>query len=173
MEDWNNYQSHQVKNDVDASGNRLISAFAKDYKSVFGLDICPNCNDFQIKFQNFLKQIDIMSKSKSKNSGYVLKKKYQNIPLGFGSPIYVNNDNMTDEYAQRLLKNHPRGKDLFHHIPDRNDENLSPVEQLVKDHSKDQLVEMASEIGIEKADGNKTEIATQIIAKQNEVSELD
>ena len=40
------------------------------------------------------------------NSQYRLKEKYNGIPLNFGSPILVNNSNLTDEYALELLKNH-------------------------------------------------------------------
>lgn len=38
------------------------------------------------------------------NSQYRLKEKYNGLPLGFGSPVLVNNSNLTDEYALELLQ---------------------------------------------------------------------
>ncbi|MBE1615341.1 hypothetical protein IDF54_10775 [Flavobacterium sp. SaA2.13] len=49
-------------------------------------------------------------------SKYRLHAKYENIPLEFGSPILVNNANITPEYAQKLLSR-PNGERLFAHIP--------------------------------------------------------
>ena len=34
----------------------------------------------------------------------IIKQKYNNIPLEFGSNIFVNNNNITDEYAEKLLE---------------------------------------------------------------------
>lgn len=56
--------------------------------------------------------------SKNQNtSGYVLHAKYENIPLEFGSPILVNNSNITEEYAQTLLSQ-DEGERYFYSIPD-------------------------------------------------------
>jgi hypothetical protein len=37
-------------------------------------------------------------------SNYKLKEKYNGLPLEFGSNILVNNNNLTDEYAKKLLE---------------------------------------------------------------------
>ena len=47
---------------------------------------------------------------------YRLHAKYENIPLEFGSPILVNNGNITDEYAQKLLA-HNNGERYFAQFP--------------------------------------------------------
>ena len=47
---------------------------------------------------------------------YRLHAKYENIPLEFGSPILVNNTNITDEYAKKLLL-HKNGERYFSQIP--------------------------------------------------------
>ena len=52
---------------------------------------------------------------KSNTCEYKLHEKYNNIPLGFGSSVYVNNGNITNEYAEILLKN--RGASLFASVP--------------------------------------------------------
>ena len=52
-------------------------------------------------------------------SQYRLKEKYNNIPLEFGSNIFVNSLNLTDEYAEILLKTHKK-EDLFDVYPTEN-----------------------------------------------------
>lgn len=49
-------------------------------------------------------------------SQYRLHAKYENIPLEFGSPILVNNGNITDDYARKLLE-HKNGERYFAQIP--------------------------------------------------------
>jgi hypothetical protein len=169
MKDWKKYKAVEVLNEKDENGNRLLSEFARDYKSLFNSEICPNCNDFSLKFQKFIKTIQEM-KNKNQNSGYVLKKMYENIPLEFGSSIYVNNANLTDEYAETLLKKHPRGKDLFDVIVEKQsaDNDLpEDVQKLIDDNTKDQLLEIAKGLSIEDFKGNKTELATLIVEKQS------
>lgn len=171
MNDWGKYKADEVLTGTDANGNRLISAFAKDYKRVFNQDICPTCKDFKDKFQKFLKKIQDMSNSDKKNTGFVLKKMYENIPLKFGSAIYVNNQNLTDDYAKELINNHPRGKELFDIIPENvntgKDEDLpEAVIQLIEENNKKELIELAEGLGIEDAKGNETELAKLIVARQ-------
>lgn len=50
-------------------------------------------------------------------SKYRLHAKYENIPLAFGSPILVNNGNLTDAYAQKLLQ-HKNGERYFAQMPE-------------------------------------------------------
>ena len=38
------------------------------------------------------------------NCKYRLKEKYNGLPLEFGSAIYVTNNNITDDYAKKLLE---------------------------------------------------------------------
>ncbi len=166
MNNWGKYKAEEVLTETDKNGNRLISAFAKDYKTVFNQDICPACKDFKEKFQKYLKKIQDMSNSNKKNSGFVLKKMYENIPLKFGSAIYVNNQNLTDDYAKELINNHPRGKDLFDIIPDNVEDLSEAVIQLVENNNKGELIELAKSLGIEVVKGNKTELAELIVAKQ-------
>lgn len=49
---------------------------------------------------------------------YRLHAKYENIPLEFGSPILVNNGNITDEYARKLLQ-HNNGQRYFSQLPNQ------------------------------------------------------
>lgn len=114
MIDWKNYKADEVKSGFDENGNRLFSLFAQDYQKVFSSEICPTCNDFPAKFQNFLNKT-IMSNTESK---FKLKKMYDGIPLEFGSNIHVTNANLTDELALQLANKHPRGLELFEVYPE-------------------------------------------------------
>lgn len=53
--------------------------------------------------------------STDKDTKAVLKAKYNNISLGFGTGKIVNNDNITQETALRLLE--LRGEDIFATLP--------------------------------------------------------
>ncbi len=125
MLDWTKYKAEEVKTGTDKNGNRLISAFARDYKNTFNQDLCPSCKDFKEKFLRLIKEIKRMKNTDTKKSGYLLKKMYENIPLKFGSSIYVNNSNITDEYALELINNHPRGSELFEMTPKKEEKKTS------------------------------------------------
>lgn len=170
LEKWKKYTAVEVQTGKDLNGNRLISSFARDYKSIFNQEICPSCKDFSDKFQKFLKKIESMEENK-KNSVFLLKKMYENIPLKFGSGIFVNNKNITDEYATHLIKTHPRGRMLFDFIPkDFENNDLSDVEKLKKEKTGAELIEMAENLGIKNPKGSKNELASLIVAKQSEKS---
>ncbi len=69
-----------------------------------------------------------MGNVKRENS-FVLKLKYNGIPLKFGSPETVTNMNITADKALYLIKNHKRGKELFDKLPDNLDELLKLKEE--------------------------------------------
>lgn len=115
MERWKKYQAKEVQFGIDENGNRLISFFAQDYKIVMGNEFCPSCNDFEIKFKNFINKLENMENVKK--TGFVLKAMFENITL-FGSQQYFNNSNLTDESAIELIEKHPKGKDLFEVLPE-------------------------------------------------------
>lgn len=65
---------------------------------------------------------------------YRLHPRYENIPLEFGSPVLVNNSNITDEYAQKLLE-HKNGERYFSVIPEKKTPfvaNVSKLKQVAK-----------------------------------------
>ena len=116
--DWLNIEKVVIFNGKDENGNRYLSQFLRDYKEVFNPDYvnagCEKClNDYYTKFIKYLN----MGNDKEEKK-YVLKAKYNGIPLKFGSPVLVTNSNITKQYAETLAKNHPRGKDLFDVYPE-------------------------------------------------------
>lgn len=143
---------------TDGNGNRYLSRFLKDYKEAFpGTDPnagCQRCLDDY--YQKLIKHISIMKTVKNE-SGFVLKEKYQNIPLRFGSKVLVNNSNMTVEYGRELLKR-KNGEKLFDKIP----EITSEKEDLTK-LKRGELNARATKLGLDaKSYANIGEIAEAI-----------
>lgn len=148
--DWGKYQAAEVLSGMNENGGRLISLFARDYKKITGNDICHTCSSFIQKFNSFIQKYYTMAKDAENTCGFRLKPMYQNIPASFGSPIFVNNNNITEELALGLLKNHPRGKDLFDVIPEGFDvEQEVKILVLEKEISLDKVVESLKCFGVQ------------------------
>jgi len=117
MLDFTKMDIAAVMSGVDPDGERYLSKFLKEYKSIFGGTVnpsCPKClSDYLSKYKKAMAKTVI----NAENSGYKLLAKYENIPLEFGSPVLVNNTNLTDEYAEKLLKRE-HGEKLFSSIPE-------------------------------------------------------
>jgi hypothetical protein len=161
--DWGKYQAAEVLSGMNENGGRLISLFARDFKKITGNDICHTCNSFTQKFNSFIQKYYIMIKDTENTCGFRLKPMYQNIPASFGSPIFVNNNNITDELALGLLKNHPRGKDLFDVIPEGlKEEDSSTILVLEKEVSLNKVVESLKCLGVKTKATTTEGIATAI-----------
>lgn len=89
---------------------------------------CMNCKEFEKKL-DLLKQ-KIMEAPKTK-SGYNLKRKYNGLKVhGVGM---ITQEGMTDKIAEKVIKNHAKGYDLFDSWPDEVAKNLV---KLRADHAK-------------------------------------
>lgn len=102
-----------VTHSVTGSGVRYLELFLKEYTSIFKEKVnpaCPKClTEYLTRYKNHYKVM-------ANTSDYRLHAKYENIPLEFGSPILVNNGNITNEYAQQLLL-HKNGERYFAQMP--------------------------------------------------------
>jgi hypothetical protein len=102
-----------VTRSVSGSGERYLELFLKEYTSIFKEKVnpsCPNC------LTGYLNRYKNHFKAMTNTCNYRLHAKYENIPLEFGSPIFVNNDNITEEYALKLLA-HNNGERYFAQRP--------------------------------------------------------
>ena len=140
--DWLGLDKDTVFNGRDADGNRYLSQFLADYERIFTpVDInagCKRCLDgYYIKL---IKHLKMGNTTEPKE--YQLKIKYNGIPLAFGSQIFVTNANITKEYAEILLKTHPRGADLFDVFTEI--EEADPLKGL----KRAELEEIATEKGL-------------------------
>lgn len=164
--DWGKYQAAEVLSGMNENGSRLISLFAKDYKKITGNDICHTCNSFITKFNSFIQKYYIMKKNEN-TCGFRLKPMYENIPSSFGSAVFVNNKNITNELALALLNNHPRGKDLFDIIPETVEEEEITVLVLEKEVSLDKVIESLKCFGIN-TKATTTDGISKVISKLTE-----
>lgn len=102
-----------VTRSVTGDGERYLELFLREYTSLFREKVnpsCPKClTEYLNRYKNYFKTMD-------NTSQYRLHAKYENIPLEFGSPILVNNSNITDEYARKLLE-HKNGERYFAQTP--------------------------------------------------------
>lgn len=98
---WLEYDIENIIGGKSADGVSLLELFLKDYAKEF------NATTLNASCKRCL--VDYLQKYKSKflimdsNSKYILHKKREGLPLGFGSNIRVNNNNITDEYAIKLI----------------------------------------------------------------------
>jgi hypothetical protein len=94
-------------------------------------------------------------KTKSNNSDYVLKAKYEGLQIGL-TGVTVNNKNITNELALQLLQVHD-AKKIFDKFPEAGEIDLDKTNHTiavaagfkVKSASKEQLKNFAAEQGIE------------------------
>ncbi|MFP9114930.1 hypothetical protein ACLI1A_13420 [Flavobacterium sp. RHBU_3] len=101
---------------VTGEGRRYLELFLREYTALFPGPVnpgCPRClQEYLNRYKNHFKRM-----STTNTCQYRLHERYENIPLQFGSPILVNNDNITDEYA-KILINQPNGIRYFSQVPD-------------------------------------------------------
>jgi hypothetical protein len=112
-------------------GTRYLQLFLQEYTALFNEKVnpgCPKClSTYLNRYKNHFKNMENQCK-------YRLHPRYENIPLEFGSPVLVNNSNITDEYAQKLLE-HKNGERYFSVIPEKKTPfvaNVSKLKQVAK-----------------------------------------
>lgn len=105
---WHEIDTGTIISGKDADGVPYLKLFLKDYKQEFNVDTvnaaCQKCiKTYHNKFIKKYRSMDNKCK-------YVLHKKREGLQLKFGSSIFVNNKNITDDYAKQLIK---RFKDVI------------------------------------------------------------
>ncbi len=113
MPDFTNMDIATLTHSVTGKGVRYLELFLKEYTLLFKGPVNPACTAC---LKKYLTQYQNHFKAMANTSHYRLHAKYENIPLQFGSPILVNNANITNEYAQILLQR-PGGERLFAKMP--------------------------------------------------------
>lgn len=103
---WLEIDSERLMNGVTKEGVRYLKLFLIDYKNIFGVNnlnaSCSSC--IRTYHSNYKQKFKDMENS----CNYKLKNKYNGLPLSFGSQIYVTNNNITDEYAEKLLERYEK-----------------------------------------------------------------
>jgi len=107
---WELYSLENIIGGKSSDGVSLLKLFLQDYSKLFHTTTlnasCQKC--LQEYLNNYKNKIQKMENPNTSN--YKLKPKYNNVPLEFGSNIFVNNNNITDEYAEKLLERYSAEK---------------------------------------------------------------
>ena len=132
-----------VLSNVTPNGVRYLEIFLNEYEKLTGeKDLNAGCNRCIANYLTTFKTIKFKMKNTNKTK-YVLKEKYNNIPLEFGSNIFVSNQNLTDKYAQKLLKVYPK-EQIF---------EVYPIDKTVKEEI---IIDAVVEIPTEEIETNDT-----------------
>lgn len=100
--EWHKIDIGQIIGGVAPDGSPYLKHFLIDYKKEFSVQVvnasCHKCiNEYR---HEFVKKYGDMEN----NSQYRLHKKREGLQLEFGSSIFVTNKNITDDYAEKLIK---------------------------------------------------------------------
>jgi hypothetical protein len=111
-----------------SGGIRYLQLFLQEYTAIFNEAVNPGCPKC---LGEYLKKYKKHFAAMENKCSYRLYAKYENIPLEFGSPILVNNGNITDAYAEKLL-GHKNGERYFELLPQRKETFTAEVAHLKK-----------------------------------------
>lgn len=104
--DWHKMNIDVIVGGVAPDGASYLKSFLLDYKQEFHVEVVnPNCRKCLRDYQNeFIKKYGNMENT----SQYRLHKKREGLQLEFGSSIFVNNKNITDKYAEKLIERYKK-----------------------------------------------------------------
>jgi hypothetical protein len=98
---WISIGIDSILTNSTSEGVRYLQLFLKDYTALTGEHVNAGCQKcIATYFNNY---VNIFSNMEN-NSQYQLHKKREGIPLAFGSNVKVTNRNITDKYAEKLIK---------------------------------------------------------------------
>ncbi len=128
---WHKLDIGAIVSGTHPNGAPYLIEFLKDYKKEFNVDIVnPSCERCLKNYHNkFIKKYEAMDNT----SQYRLHKKREGLQLEFGSSTFVSNNNITDAYAEQLIKRFKAVKkdfklsDLFDKYPTEQIELIEPI----------------------------------------------
>ena len=98
---WIEIGIDSILTNKDSEGVRYLQHFLKDYSQLTSTQVNAGCNKCIAKYYN--NYINLLSDMEN-DCEYRLHKKREGIPLAFGSNIRVTNRNITNDYADVLIK---------------------------------------------------------------------
>jgi hypothetical protein len=102
VHNWNEYSTELIIGGKTADNVPYLKLFLLDYKKEFNIEVvnaaCPKC--IYQYHKDFIKKTSKMENT----SNYQLHKKREGLQLEFGGSIFVTNENITDRYAEKLIK---------------------------------------------------------------------
>jgi len=111
---WENMDADKIIGGVTTDGVRYLKLFLIDYSKEFKLtNLVAGCKSC---IADYVKKYSIRMKAKNNECHYRLHDKYNGIQIEPCSSIFVNNGNITDELALRLLQS--KGARVFAKMPE-------------------------------------------------------
>ncbi len=99
---WHKMKVEEIIGGVTADNTPYLKLFLLDYKQEFSVETlnaaCPKC------IVNYHKDFIQKFRTMENTSKYKLLAKREGIQLEFGGSIFVTNENITDRYAEKLVK---------------------------------------------------------------------
>lgn len=139
MHKWETYNLEYIVGGKTSDNVPLLKLFLQDYSKLFHTTTlnasCSKC--LQDYLNNYKQKINKMENPNT--SQYRLKQKYNNIPLEFGSNIFVNNNNITDAYAEILLERYSAEK-IFDVFPTQ-EEKEEIIEKIIIEETTETTTE--------------------------------
>lgn len=115
---WEEYTIAQIQTGKSPEGVKLLLLFLKDVKEKLNIfqpnAHCGACLNDYYKRLTKNKNINIMANTEQPKSKYRLLEKRNNIQVEFGGNDFLNNQNITDERAEKLIERFKKlkGKDF-------------------------------------------------------------
>ncbi len=100
---WSSKTLEQIVGGKNLDGSSMLQSFLKDYAKLTSTLLsslqpgCPSC------LSKYYREYTLKTQIMSNECNYVLQKRYNGLPLAFGSKVLLNNTNLTDEYAEQLI----------------------------------------------------------------------
>ena len=134
--EWHKIDIGTIIGGVAPDGSPLLKHFLLDYKNEFNVEVVnASCHKCILSYQNeFIKKYGDMENT----SQYRLHKKREGLQLEFGSSIFVTNKNITDDYAEKLIKRFSTLKadfkldDLFSHYPKTEIKEIEVISETIE-----------------------------------------
>ena len=98
---WLEMDTKNIVSGVTADGVKYLEVFLQDYTKSFQKKVNPSCNNC---IANYLKEYKEKFQIMENKTDYRLHKKREGLQLQFGSKIHVTNANLTNQYAEILIK---------------------------------------------------------------------
>ena len=117
---WIEIGIDSILTNKNSEGVKYLQLFLQDYTTLTGEHVNAGCNKCIAKY--YTNYVNLVSDMEN-DCKYRLHKKREGLPLAFGSNIRVTNRNITDAYANKLIKRYQdinkdfKVSDLFAKFP--------------------------------------------------------
>lgn len=102
---WENYSIENIIGGKTADNISYLKLFLTDYSKLFSTKVNPGCKNC---LQSYLQKYKSKIYEMQNDCEYRLQARYNGIPLKFGSSTFINNSNITNEFAEKLMERYTK-----------------------------------------------------------------